>query len=245
MGSGAAPGVPAIANGWGDCNPNNPKNRRSRTGVYLEIRSTKFLIDTSPDVRMHLLNNNIRFNKRIYSIKNLSRQSSTFLILSKKTDAFEYLKNLCNSLKICKRLKKPIKYFKSVKSNAKESDLSNYKKTSIKSNEAKIQKMVKDNIYTYSLFKKSKILNSENDSIDKKTQKHIKLINNIKLFDLSNGKKTIKISNEQKTRNSIKENIYTYSFFRKKEKENFVNTSKKRICRKLKIQFLQKLNKKE
>ena len=61
MGSGAAPGVPAIANGWGDCNPNNPKNRRSRTGVYLEIRSTKILIDTSPDVRMHLLNNNIRF----------------------------------------------------------------------------------------------------------------------------------------------------------------------------------------
>lgn len=61
MGSGAAPGVPAIANGWGDCNPNNPKNCRSRTGVYLEIRSTKILIDTSPDIRIQLLNNNIRF----------------------------------------------------------------------------------------------------------------------------------------------------------------------------------------
>ena len=61
MGSGAAPGVPAIANGWGDCDPNNPKNCRTRTGVYLEIRSTKILIDTSPDIRIQLLNNNIRF----------------------------------------------------------------------------------------------------------------------------------------------------------------------------------------
>ena len=34
LGSGSAPGVPSLASGWGDCNPNNPKNRRRRTSVY-------------------------------------------------------------------------------------------------------------------------------------------------------------------------------------------------------------------
>ena len=60
MGSGAAPGVPAVASGWGKCNPNNEKNRRRRTGTYIEIGSKKILIDTSPDLRAQLLDNNIR-----------------------------------------------------------------------------------------------------------------------------------------------------------------------------------------
>ncbi|MBP3546971.1 MAG: MBL fold metallo-hydrolase [Alphaproteobacteria bacterium] len=59
LGSGAAPGVPAIAIGWGDCNPDNPKNRRSRTTTYLTYNDTKLLIDTSPDLRMQLLSNNV------------------------------------------------------------------------------------------------------------------------------------------------------------------------------------------
>ena len=62
LGSGAAPGVPAIANGWGACDPNNPKNIRRRTGTYIEIDGVKLLIDTSPDLRAQLLDNeNIRF----------------------------------------------------------------------------------------------------------------------------------------------------------------------------------------
>lgn len=60
LGSGAAPGVPSIANGWGDCDPNNPKNRRSRAGTYIEIGHAKILIDTSPDMRVQLLENQIR-----------------------------------------------------------------------------------------------------------------------------------------------------------------------------------------
>lgn len=62
LGSGAAPGVPAIANGWGACNPSNPKNRRRRTGTYIDINGVKLLIDTSPDLRAQLLDNeDIRF----------------------------------------------------------------------------------------------------------------------------------------------------------------------------------------
>ena len=60
-GTGAAPGVPSLSRGWGNCNPNNEKNRRKRIGTYIEIGSQKFLIDTSPDLRTQLLENNIRY----------------------------------------------------------------------------------------------------------------------------------------------------------------------------------------
>lgn len=60
LGSGAAPGVPSIANGWGDCDPQNPKNRRLRSGTYLEFGSVKILIDTSPDLRCQILAHNIK-----------------------------------------------------------------------------------------------------------------------------------------------------------------------------------------
>src|SRR5262249_24054032 len=45
--------------GWGDANPNNPKNRRRRTSFLIERRAdagvTRILIDTSPDLREQLL----------------------------------------------------------------------------------------------------------------------------------------------------------------------------------------------
>ena len=59
LGSGAAPGVPAIAMGWGRCNPENPRNFRTRTTTYLEYNNTKLLIDTSPDLRGQMLQNGI------------------------------------------------------------------------------------------------------------------------------------------------------------------------------------------
>lgn len=61
LGSGAAPGVPSIAGGWGACNPENPKNRRRRSGAYLEIGEAKILIDTSPDLRCQFLDNQISY----------------------------------------------------------------------------------------------------------------------------------------------------------------------------------------
>lgn len=60
LGSGAAPGVPSLSCGWGDCNPNDSRNIRTRTDTYVEINDTKILIDTSPDIRQHLLDNNIK-----------------------------------------------------------------------------------------------------------------------------------------------------------------------------------------
>ena len=59
LGCGSSGGVPRPGTGWGDCNPNNPKNRRRRTSLLVERRNgvgiTRMLIDTSPDLREQLL----------------------------------------------------------------------------------------------------------------------------------------------------------------------------------------------
>ncbi len=59
LGCGSSGGVPRPALGWGDCNPNNPKNRRRRTSLLVERHHsagvTRVLVDTSPDLREQLL----------------------------------------------------------------------------------------------------------------------------------------------------------------------------------------------
>lgn len=60
LGSGAAPGVPSLASGYGSCDSNNRKNLRMRAGTYMEISGVRLLIDTSPDLRWQLLKNNIQ-----------------------------------------------------------------------------------------------------------------------------------------------------------------------------------------
>ena len=59
LGAGAAPGVPSLSCGWGNCNPKNPKNKRLRVGTFIEYQGTKILIDTSPDIRQQMIDNNI------------------------------------------------------------------------------------------------------------------------------------------------------------------------------------------
>ena len=36
LGSGGSAGVPVIGNQWGNCDPANPKNRRTRPSVLVE-----------------------------------------------------------------------------------------------------------------------------------------------------------------------------------------------------------------
>jgi phosphoribosyl 1,2-cyclic phosphate phosphodiesterase len=55
LGCGAAPGVPALAGGWGACDSTNPKNRRRRSSVLIEQGGATVLIDTTPDLREQLL----------------------------------------------------------------------------------------------------------------------------------------------------------------------------------------------
>ncbi len=70
LGCGSSSGVPRPALGWGDCDPNNPKNRRRRTSLLIERRPhpspaplagrgregvTRVLVDTSPDLREQMI----------------------------------------------------------------------------------------------------------------------------------------------------------------------------------------------
>lgn len=59
LGCGSSGGVPRLGGHWGECNPENPKNRRRRCSMLVErIGSggiTRALIDTSPDMRDQLL----------------------------------------------------------------------------------------------------------------------------------------------------------------------------------------------
>ncbi|MBW4330951.1 MBL fold metallo-hydrolase [Stakelama sp. CBK3Z-3] len=55
LGSGTSSGVPRIGNDWGNCDPHEPKNRRTRASMLVSSATTRILIDTSPDMREQLL----------------------------------------------------------------------------------------------------------------------------------------------------------------------------------------------
>ena len=65
LGSGTSTGVPRLggADGtgdWGECDPNEPRNRRSRVSIVVESAAgARLLVDTSPDLRQQLLTNGI------------------------------------------------------------------------------------------------------------------------------------------------------------------------------------------
>ena len=59
LGSGTSSGVPRIGNDWGFCDPQNPRNRRTRVSILVETDTTRILVDTTPDMREQLLAPNV------------------------------------------------------------------------------------------------------------------------------------------------------------------------------------------
>ncbi len=59
LGCGASGGVPRIGGHWGNCDPTNPKNTRRRCSILVQKNApsgtTRVLVDTSPDLRMQLI----------------------------------------------------------------------------------------------------------------------------------------------------------------------------------------------
>lgn len=60
LGCGSSGGVPRVGQGWGACDPKNPKNRRRRCSILVDQcaddgATTRVLVDTSPDLRQQLL----------------------------------------------------------------------------------------------------------------------------------------------------------------------------------------------
>jgi len=56
LGTGSSMGVPRPDGFFGECNPNNKKNYRSRCSALISYNRKNILIDTSPDLRQQLLN---------------------------------------------------------------------------------------------------------------------------------------------------------------------------------------------
>lgn len=59
LGAGTSSGVPRIGNDWGDCDPHEPRNRRTRASILVWTEATRILVDTSPDMREQLLAANV------------------------------------------------------------------------------------------------------------------------------------------------------------------------------------------
>lgn len=60
LGCGSSPGVPRITGDWGNCDPTNPRNRRTRAAAMVERFSagggvTRVVIDTGPDFRQQMI----------------------------------------------------------------------------------------------------------------------------------------------------------------------------------------------
>ena len=55
LGCGTSTGVPKIGNEWGQCDPDEPRNRRLRSSILLESGAKRLLVDCGPDLREQLL----------------------------------------------------------------------------------------------------------------------------------------------------------------------------------------------
>lgn len=56
LGSGTSTGVPRIGSDWGECDPAEPRNRRTRVSIVVESDAgARLLVDTSTDLRAQLL----------------------------------------------------------------------------------------------------------------------------------------------------------------------------------------------
>ena len=60
LGCGYSMGVPRIDGYFGDCDPREKKNFRTRCSAAISFQNKNFLIDTSPDIKYQLLQNKIR-----------------------------------------------------------------------------------------------------------------------------------------------------------------------------------------
>lgn len=59
LGCGTSTGVPKIGNNWGECDPDEPRNRRLRSSIMLDSAGESMLIDCGPDLRQQLLEGGI------------------------------------------------------------------------------------------------------------------------------------------------------------------------------------------
>ena len=60
LGCGSSLGVPTADGSFGNCDPNNKKNYRTRCSSLISSTKRNILIDTSPDLRQQLISNKVK-----------------------------------------------------------------------------------------------------------------------------------------------------------------------------------------
>ena len=106
LGCGSSMGVPRADGFFGNCDPKNKKNYRTRCSALIKTTDENILIDTSPDLRQQLLRHKIRnINRVLYSHMHADQTHGindlrSFYINAKKqinvyadTQTSRYLKN--------------------------------------------------------------------------------------------------------------------------------------------------------
>ncbi len=66
LGCGSSMGVPRPDGFFGNCDPKNKKNYRTRCSALIKTSSENLLIDTSPDLRNQLLRHKIKKINRVF-----------------------------------------------------------------------------------------------------------------------------------------------------------------------------------
>ena len=66
LGCGSSMGVPRPDGFFGNCDPKNKKNYRTRCSALLQTKSENILFDTSPDLRQQLLRHKIKTIDKVY-----------------------------------------------------------------------------------------------------------------------------------------------------------------------------------
>ena len=110
LGSGSSVGVPRIDGFWGNCKKNKKKNIRTRCSALIVKGTNKVLIDTSPDIRVQLLTNNIKnISSVIYTHEHADQTNGLFEL---RPFFWKYKKkiNIFGNIKTIKHLKKRDEY---------------------------------------------------------------------------------------------------------------------------------------
>ena len=111
LGCGSSLGVPRIDGYFGNCNPKNMKNYRTRCSALISLNNVNILIDTSPDIKKQLLSNGIENIDHVFYTHRHADQTHginelrVFSLKNKKKipiiSDFNTKKSLYNNFKYC------------------------------------------------------------------------------------------------------------------------------------------------
>ena len=66
LGCGSSMGVPRADGFWGNCNPLEKKNNRTRCSALISNKNCSILLDTSPDLRTQLLREKVKNVDKVF-----------------------------------------------------------------------------------------------------------------------------------------------------------------------------------